>query len=87
MRDVRHAVSGVGDAARGVSDRAGPAGFVPEAGQQWTTLDELRGSHRAEIREELPGLLGIGCKPGFAINQATASFPRTRATSSGTARR
>jgi Metallo-beta-lactamase superfamily. len=43
--------------------------YVPEAGQRWTTLDELRASHRAEVREELPGLLGIGCEPSFAIGQ------------------
>ena len=43
--------------------------YVPERGQQWTTLDELRVSHRAEVREELPGLLGIGCEPSFAIGQ------------------
>ncbi len=43
--------------------------YVPEAGQQWTTLDKLRATHRAEIREELPGLLGIGCQPSFAIGQ------------------
>jgi glyoxylase-like metal-dependent hydrolase (beta-lactamase superfamily II) len=43
--------------------------YVPESGQAWTTLDELRAGHRAEIREELPGLLGIGCTPEFAIGQ------------------
>jgi glyoxylase-like metal-dependent hydrolase (beta-lactamase superfamily II) len=43
--------------------------YVPESGQRWTTLDELRAAHRAEIREELPGLLGIGCEPKFAIGQ------------------
>jgi hypothetical protein len=43
--------------------------YVPEGGQRWTTLDELRATHRAEIREELPGLLGIGCTPEFAIGQ------------------
>jgi hypothetical protein len=43
--------------------------YVPESGQAWTTLEELRASHRAEIREELPGLLGIGCEPSFAIGQ------------------
>jgi glyoxylase-like metal-dependent hydrolase (beta-lactamase superfamily II) len=43
--------------------------YVPEEGQQWTTLEELRAGHRAEIREELPGLLGIGCEPSFAIGQ------------------
>jgi glyoxylase-like metal-dependent hydrolase (beta-lactamase superfamily II) len=29
----------------------------------------LREHHRAVIREELPGLLGIGCEPSFAIGQ------------------
>jgi hypothetical protein len=44
--------------------------YVPyEDGQRWTTLDELRAGHRAEIREEEPGLLGIGMEPGFAIGQ------------------
>jgi hypothetical protein len=43
--------------------------YVPEEGQRWTTLEELRTTHKAEIREELPGLLGIGCEPEFAIGQ------------------
>jgi glyoxylase-like metal-dependent hydrolase (beta-lactamase superfamily II) len=44
--------------------------YVPEdEGQRWTTLEELRETHRPEIREELPGLLGIGCTPEFAIGQ------------------
>ncbi len=43
--------------------------YVPAAGQRWTTLEELRAAHRAEIREEAPGLLGIGCDPEFAIGQ------------------
>jgi hypothetical protein len=43
--------------------------YVPESGQAWTTLDELRATHRAVIREELDGLLGIGCEPDFAIGQ------------------
>jgi hypothetical protein len=43
--------------------------YVPEDGQAWTTLEELRATHRAVIREELPGLLGIGCAPDFAIGQ------------------
>lgn len=38
-------------------------------GQRWTTLDELRGSHKADLREEAPGLLGIGIRPSFAIGQ------------------
>jgi glyoxylase-like metal-dependent hydrolase (beta-lactamase superfamily II) len=44
--------------------------YVPHAaGQRWTTLEELRASHRPVFEEELPGLLGIGCRPSFAIGQ------------------
>ncbi len=43
--------------------------YVPPEGQRWTTLEELRVSHRAEIREEEPGLTGIGGEPSFAIGQ------------------
>jgi glyoxylase-like metal-dependent hydrolase (beta-lactamase superfamily II) len=43
--------------------------YVPPEGQRWTTLEELRASHRAEIREEEPGLNGIGAEPSFAIGQ------------------
>jgi hypothetical protein len=43
--------------------------YVGWDGQQWTTLPELRSGHRAEIREEEPDLLGIGCTPSFAIGQ------------------
>ncbi|HEY6029504.1 MAG TPA: hypothetical protein VIU44_03020 [Gaiellaceae bacterium] len=43
--------------------------YVPESGQEWTTLDELRATHTAVIRDELDGLLGIGCEPDFAIGQ------------------
>jgi glyoxylase-like metal-dependent hydrolase (beta-lactamase superfamily II)/DNA-directed RNA polymerase subunit RPC12/RpoP len=43
--------------------------YVGRDGQCWTTLEELRRDHRAEIREEAPGLVGIGCEPSFAIGQ------------------
>jgi hypothetical protein len=43
--------------------------YIGWEGQRWTTLDELRRDHRAEIREEAPGLVGIGCEPSFAIGQ------------------
>jgi hypothetical protein len=43
--------------------------YVGWGGQRWTTADELRASHRAEIREEDPGLTGIGVEPSFAIGQ------------------
>jgi Metallo-beta-lactamase superfamily len=43
--------------------------YVGEGGQRWTTLDELRAHHRADIRPEEPGLTGLGCDPSFAIGQ------------------
>ncbi len=43
--------------------------YVGWEGQTWTTLDELRASHRADLREEEAGLLGIGMEPSFAIGQ------------------
>jgi glyoxylase-like metal-dependent hydrolase (beta-lactamase superfamily II) len=43
--------------------------WVPEDGQRWTSRDELAAAHRNEVREEDPGLLGIGMEPEFAIGQ------------------
>lgn len=43
--------------------------YVGYDGQRWTTLEELRAGHRADIREEEPGLTGIGSTPPFAIGQ------------------
>jgi hypothetical protein len=43
--------------------------YVGWDGQQWTTLEALRASHRTEVREEEPGLTGIGMTPSFAIGQ------------------
>jgi hypothetical protein len=43
--------------------------YVRPDGQRWTTLERLRTDHRADIREEEPGLTGIGCRPSFAIGQ------------------
>ena len=48
---------------------------MPEDGQRWTTLDELRATHRNEIREEIPGLVGIGTEPAFAIGQRALLVP------------
>jgi Metallo-beta-lactamase superfamily len=42
--------------------------YVGWSGQQWTTLEELRQKHRAQIRDD-HGLLGIGTEPSFAIGQ------------------
>ena len=43
--------------------------WVPEDGQWWTVLDELARDRRNEVREEEPGLVGIGIEPEFAIGQ------------------
>jgi hypothetical protein len=43
--------------------------YVGWSGQQWTTLDELRQSHRSVVRLEELGLYGIGMDPSFAIGQ------------------
>jgi hypothetical protein len=45
-----------------------PRQYVPEEGQRWTTLDELRADHRNEVRDE-GELTGIGVEPSFAIGQ------------------
>jgi hypothetical protein len=50
--------------------------YVKATGQQWTTLDRLRLSHRNSIRFERSGLIGIGIEPHFAIGQR-ALFLRT----------
>jgi hypothetical protein len=43
--------------------------YVGWQGQRWTTLDELRAGHRADIRPEEVALTGIGTEPSFAIGQ------------------
>jgi glyoxylase-like metal-dependent hydrolase (beta-lactamase superfamily II) len=43
--------------------------WVPADGQRWTTLDELRLSHRNRIEELEPGLTGVGSEPQLAIGQ------------------
>jgi hypothetical protein len=45
-----------------------PRQYVPEEGQRWTNLDELRKDHRNEIRDD-GELTGIGVEPWFAIGQ------------------
>jgi glyoxylase-like metal-dependent hydrolase (beta-lactamase superfamily II) len=45
-----------------------PRQYVPEEGQRWTTLDELRAGHRNEIRDD-DGITGVGVEPSFAIGQ------------------
>jgi glyoxylase-like metal-dependent hydrolase (beta-lactamase superfamily II) len=43
--------------------------YVPEEGQVWTTLDDVRREHAADVREEEPGLTGLGVEPSFGIGQ------------------
>jgi len=43
--------------------------YVGWNGQQWTTLDAVRDGHSNAVREQGPGLSGIGTEPPFAIAQ------------------
>ena len=43
--------------------------YVPPSGQQWTTLEELRATHRNSWQSCETGLFGIGTVPDFAIGQ------------------
>ena len=43
--------------------------YVGWYGQRWTTMEELAADHAVVLREEEPGLIGIGVEPGFAIGQ------------------
>jgi glyoxylase-like metal-dependent hydrolase (beta-lactamase superfamily II) len=46
-----------------------PRQYVPhDTGQVWVRWDEFLDGHEAEIRDD-HGILGIGCKPSFAIGQ------------------
>jgi glyoxylase-like metal-dependent hydrolase (beta-lactamase superfamily II) len=43
--------------------------YVGREGQQWTTLDELRKTHRNTFRELATGITSILTEPGFGIGQ------------------
>lgn len=43
--------------------------YVGRGGQRWTTMDELARDHATVLREEEPGLVGVGVEPQFAIGQ------------------
>jgi len=43
--------------------------YVGLAGQQWTTLDQLRGSYKTIIQQEEPGLTSFFIEPRFGIGQ------------------
>ncbi len=47
-----------------------PRQYVGWEGQQWTTLSKLASEgYRTEVREEEPGLYGIGVEPSIGIGQ------------------
>ena len=46
-----------------------PRQFVGLDGQKWTTIEEMRGTHRNRIQEEETGLYSIHTEPGFGIGQ------------------
>jgi hypothetical protein len=48
--------------------------FVPESGQRWTTLEDLRNDHHNRIAPE-GELTGIGTEPRFAIGQRALLVP------------
>lgn len=43
--------------------------YVNPAGQQWTTLAELRGRHRNVFTDVAPGITAIATEPQFAIGE------------------
>ncbi|MEZ4862451.1 MAG: hypothetical protein R3C14_14145 [Caldilineaceae bacterium] len=43
--------------------------YIGHNGQQWTTLAQLRTTHKNQVREHEPQLVGIGTEPRFAIGQ------------------
>jgi hypothetical protein len=51
-----------------------PRQYVPESGQAWTTIDELREDRRTVIRRDA-GYDGVGMEPAFAIGQRALLVP------------
>ena len=43
--------------------------YIGHNGQQWTTLDELRKTHKNSVHAHEANLTGIGTDPRFAIGQ------------------
>ena len=52
--------------------------YVNANGQSWTTLGALQQTHRNDIREQEPGLIGIGATPQIAIGQRAVHSPAGR---------
>jgi hypothetical protein len=51
-----------------------PRQYVPEEGQRWTTVAQLRTDHGNEIRDD-GELTGVGVEPWFAIGQRALLVP------------
>ena len=45
-----------------------PRQYIKKTGQQWTTLERLRLTHRNSIKFKEPGLVGVGIEWAFAPN-------------------
>ncbi|HSZ28370.1 MAG TPA: MBL fold metallo-hydrolase, partial [Pseudonocardiaceae bacterium] len=43
--------------------------YVGWGGQQWTTMAEIARDHAVVVREEEPGLAGVGLEPAVGIGQ------------------
>ena len=50
--------------------------YVNANGQAWTTLWQLQTTHQNDIREQEPGLWGIGATPQIAIGQRALFIPQ-----------
>jgi glyoxylase-like metal-dependent hydrolase (beta-lactamase superfamily II) len=48
--------------------------YVPESGQAWTTLEELRSRHASDVRQD-GEYRGVGMDPSFAIGQRALLVP------------
>jgi hypothetical protein len=51
-----------------------PRQYVPAEGQRWTTMAELRETHRNEVKQD-GELLGVGTTPSLAIGQRALLVP------------
>ena len=43
--------------------------YVPPAGQEWISIADFAATHRNDLRDQEPGLLGIGVEPQAGIGQ------------------
>lgn len=64
---VQHADTGQPPAACAIC--ADERQYVGWGGQRWLTMTELASDHAVVLREEEPGLTGVGVEPSFGIGQ------------------